>query len=72
MKRKSSSIFIVWRKLSRRECPWLERDCHPVEVFYLYEGPTHGCVSSFGLAVTEVYGETPFLEIPKNALLKLW
>jgi len=34
------------------------------EIVYEYTGPTYGCVSPLGLAVTKEPGQIPFFEVP--------
>lgn len=38
------------------------------ETVYLYHGCTYGCITSRGAAVTFVEDETPFFEVPEDAL----
>jgi hypothetical protein len=57
----TKDVFVI-------ECPWLDRDMLKGEVVWSYEGCTYGCVSSNGRAVSLIDGETPFFELPRNAL----
>jgi len=36
---------------------------------YEYSGATYGCISWHGTAFTLVEGETPFFELPNNAVV---
>lgn len=55
------------RDVLKSECPWLDRDMKKGEVVFNYRGPTYGCIGG-GIACTEKPGETPFFELPANAL----
>ncbi len=58
---------MIVRRISRRECPWLERDLRPGSVVYKYGGPTYGVIAR-GIAVSDRPGETPFYEVPLDAV----
>ena len=58
---------ILYRDVSQAECPWLERDYLKGEVLHEFHGCTYGCTSRKGRAMS-LDGETPFFEIPNDAL----
>lgn len=60
-------LFLT-RLVAKIECPWLDRDMLKGESVWSYEGPTYGCVSGNGRAVSMVMGENPFFELPRDAL----
>lgn len=64
----NNQLFIVNRNVTRAECPWLKDDVSAGTEVYEYLGPTYGCISPEGTAVTVVSGETPFFELPNTAL----
>lgn len=47
---------------------YLHRDVAAGEVFYDFIWNTYGCVSDFGVALSEQPGEHPFFEFPANAI----
>ena len=56
------------RDLSPTDFPWLSRPYIKGEIVYLYNGVTYGCIGHNGIAVSEVENETPFFEIPRDAV----
>ncbi len=56
------------RIVTRNECDWLDRDLPQGTSLYLYKGPTYGCISKTGVAVAREPDETPFFEVPKDAI----
>lgn len=61
------TAFNLNRKVTRKECPWLERDLLMGEEVFEYTGYTYGCIGT-GKAVTFEEGKTPFFEVPRDAL----
>lgn len=59
------------RDVKKEECPWLDRDFSEGEVVFLYNGHTYGCISFKGLPFSEVYDQTPFFELPKDAVKQI-
>jgi hypothetical protein len=55
------------RDLTSDELPWLSQDCVKGTTVYEYKGCTYGCIDK-GIAVSLVEGETPFFEVPLDAL----
>jgi len=39
------------------------------DLVYEYTGPTYGCITPLGLAVTKEPGQTPFFEVPLSHLV---
>jgi hypothetical protein len=60
--------YIVTREVTVQECPWLTKNMEAGTVVYHYFGPTYGCISD-GTAVTFEPNETPFFELPDDALI---
>lgn len=54
------------RLLTKKECPWLNLDSSIKKntIVYKYYGPTYGCITPSGIAVTLIENEGPFFEIP--------
>ena len=50
------------------ECPWLTEPLLEGMEVYKYNGYTYGCITDTGIAVTEIEGETPFFEVPRDAV----
>ena len=61
-------ILVLNRDVTQHECPWLDADLPKGTAVWMYEGATYGCVRPDGLAVTAKAAETPFFEIPRNAV----
>ena len=59
---------MVNRKLTTLEYPWLPRDLEEGTILFLFFGPTYGCVSYTGIAVTEELNKEPFFEVPNNTV----
>ena len=55
------------RTVEPSECSWLDRTYFEKEVVFEYTGHTYGCISPRGIACSED-GETPFFELPGDAL----
>ena len=60
-------MMILIRDVIQEECPWLDRDYKKGDYVYEYSGHTYGCIAN-GIACCEVEGETPFFELPEDAL----
>lgn len=56
------------RDVTVTECHWLERDMKSGEIVHLYTGNVYGCIDT-GIAVSMKPNETPFFELPLNALV---
>lgn len=56
------------RLVTTDECPWLDRDFKQGEIVHQYTGYTYGCISPHGVGCSERDGETPFFELPSDAL----
>jgi hypothetical protein len=56
------------RIVSSIECPWLKENVNKGSVVYEYFGYTYGCIGPGGIACTKKDGETPFFELPFDAL----
>lgn len=63
-----SKILHLTRDVTISECPWLDQDLPKGTQVWTYDGHTYGCVSSKGRAVTAKAAETPFFEVPVDAL----
>lgn len=62
-----STTFTVTRDVDPTECPWLHATVPAGTVVYRYFGCLYDCIDS-GIAVTVEPGETPFFELPLDAL----
>lgn len=61
--------YILIRDVTRKECPWLERNFIKGEIVYECLKHTYGCVTDKGIACTESSsGDYPFFELPKNSI----
>lgn len=60
--------YTVMRDVTMQECRWLNADVPAGTKVYRWTGPTYGCISDEGIAVTLVRGREPFLELPRRAL----
>lgn len=56
------------RDITTEECDWLHEDIKAGTAVYEYTGTTYGCISPFGIAVTMADGQTPFFELPCDAV----
>ena len=61
-------ILTLKRLVTQMECPWLDADLPAGTQVWTYHGATYGCVSREGVAVTAKLAETPFFEIPRDAV----
>lgn len=62
--------FKMTRAIDKREQPWMDGDCVVEQgaIVYEYLGHDYGCIGPKGIAVSYVRGETPFFEVPANAV----
>lgn len=58
-------IFRTTREVSE---DWISMPIPVGTVLYEYVGATYGCISPAGIACSVYEGETPFMEIPIDAL----
>lgn len=63
-----AKTLILTRDVTVDECPWLDRDLKAGDVLWSYDAYTYGCVSPGGIAVTAKAAETPFFEVPADAV----
>ncbi|HTV71177.1 MAG TPA: hypothetical protein VMF90_21825 [Rhizobiaceae bacterium] len=59
--------YRVSRAVTKEECPWLDEAVAEGTRVFDYSGVTYGCIRA-GKAVTRERGETPFFELPRDAL----
>jgi hypothetical protein len=61
------------RAITHKNCPWLDPTDNFAkdEIVYSYDGVTYGCISDSGEAFTREPGETPFFELPRNAVERI-
>jgi hypothetical protein len=64
----SRRAFVLTRNVTKKECPWLDRPFKKNETVFEYTGCTYGCISWNGTAFTEKENETPFFELPNDAV----
>ena len=60
--------YILIRKVTKKECDWLEKDFEIGDIVYEYTGYTYGCISHRGTAFTIIPDETPFFELPNDSV----
>jgi hypothetical protein len=58
---------ILIRNVTKDECPWLDTDLPEGLEVHKYSGCTYGCIGA-GIAVTREPGQTPFFEVPRDAV----
>lgn len=63
--------FKLTRDVTKKECPWLDRDYKKGEELFEYAGHTYGCISPNGIACSDKDQESPFYEIPKDSLERI-
>lgn len=60
------------RTIDEREQPWMAdgaiKRVPKGVIVYPYGGCTYGCISDGGIAVSFEPGETPFFEVPRDAV----
>jgi hypothetical protein len=56
------------RTVTRDECSWLKKDIEKGQIVFLYTGPTYGCVTPGNNAFTYLPNQTPFFELPSDAV----
>lgn len=59
--------LILTRDVTPEECSWLAYTHYEGDEVFAYHGHTYGCISS-GIACSEKENETPFFELPKDAV----
>ena len=64
----SRRAYTLTRNVTKKECDWLDRSLKKGEIVYEYTGPTYGCISGNGSAFTLTKNETPFFELPDDAV----
>jgi len=55
------------RAVTRDECPWLDEDLPAGLDVHKFNGCTYGCIGA-GIAVSRQPNESPFFEIPRDAV----
>ena len=63
-------VLVLTRDVPQEECPWLDADLKAGTPVWSYNGPTYGVVQPSGIAVTAKAAESPFFEIPADAISK--
>lgn len=57
----------ITRDVTPEECRWLRETVRAGEILYVYPGFTYGVIGS-GMPLTREPGETPFFEVPRDAI----
>ena len=58
------------RLITQEECPWINADI-PIGTFlWDYCGRTYGVITANGRAVSAKLAETPFFEVPMDAVIE--
>jgi len=65
-----SRQLILTRDVTPGECSWLHKTFAEGIMVYAYSGCTYGCIAD-GIACTEVPGETPFFELPRDSVKEI-
>jgi len=73
MKRGIMLTYKVKRKVTVKECDWLDNDIQEDTIVYKYYGHTYGCISHKGMAITFSPHKvdnvnSTFYELPRDAL----
>ena len=68
MEKIKTKKFRLKRNILKEECSWLDRDFHEGEIVFEYPLYTYGCIGKNGEACSEKEWESPFFELPKDAL----
>lgn len=55
------------RDVTTAECPWLDADLPAGDLLFIYPGYTYGAIRD-GMPLTREPGETPFFEVPRDAI----
>lgn len=63
-----SKVLTLKRAVTQKECPWLDEDLPAGTQVWDYHRYTYGCISTKGMAVSAKMAETPFFEIPRDAV----
>ena len=63
--------FELTRDVTRQECSWLDKDYKKGDIVFEYPLYTYGCVGNEGVACSDKDSESPFFELPKNALIEI-
>ncbi len=56
------------RTLTLKECEWLDGPLREDTVVYEYPGPTDGCITTPGIAITLEPSRLPFMQVPPSAI----
>lgn len=60
------------RDVTQSECSWLECNLKAGWTFWEYTGCTYGCIDTMkGIAATWMTDQTPFFQIPRDAIAEL-
>ena len=60
--------YILIKDVLGKDYSWVPRDFLKGEIVYHFRGPTYGCISPHGIAITIKPGEGPFFELPRDSL----
>jgi len=63
--------FQLTRDVTKKECDWLDRDYKKGEIVYEYPLYTYGRISNEGVACSDKDSESPFFELPADALIEI-
>lgn len=71
MHTEQSNAYKTIRKVTIKECEWLDKAIPKGKIIYAYTGHTYGCISSKGKSFSFIYGELPFFELPLDSFEKI-
>ena len=63
-----TKVLTLTRPVTQLECPWLDADLATGTQVWSYHGFDYGCIGPTGIAVTMKAAETPFFEVPLDAV----
>lgn len=64
--------YEVVRKITTKECHWLNEDVKQGTLVYKFCGHTYGCIGPKGIAVTlSPEGDNPFFELPYDSIIEI-
>jgi hypothetical protein len=66
---KETKKFQLIRDVTVNECKWLDRDYKRGEIVFEYPLYTYASIGNEGIACSEKDSESPFFELPKDALI---
>jgi hypothetical protein len=66
--KKNTHPYKLIREVTPKECQWLDRVYPAGEIVYKYYGATYKCIGENGFAFCREADQTPFFELPNDAV----